>query len=162
MLIMLKIQKNIQMGGFYMNIRICAFSFFSVLILLSTTACSTKTTLSLPENVPYKTYTLKQLPPQVEKRAKELKQQKISSNDETPNSILFYTNDISYVLITSGWKPTGGYSIRINRVSPDTEGVIIYASDIPPAKGAMVEQVISAPLLTISIPHVKNAKVIWE
>lgn len=98
----------------------------------------------------------------MEQRAKELKQKKITDNDTTPDSFLFYTNDTNYVLITSGWKPTGGYSIRINRVSPGTNGVIIYASDIPPTKNAMVEQVITAPLMAISIPNVKNVKLIWE
>lgn len=146
-----------------MNLRLWLVSIISFFLLLGTSACSTKTTVTLPENTPYTTYKINEVPPQVQVSAKEMKQQKIRNNDTTPSSTLFYTNNTNYVLITSGWKPTGGYTIRINRVSLNANAVTIYASDIAPEKDAMVEQVISAPLIVLSVTNdAKHVRLVWE
>lgn len=137
---------------------------FLTLFMLTTYGCSTKTTLSpIRENVSYKIHPLRDLPPPVEARAKQMKNEKITKNDNTPTLSLFYTNNTNYVLITSGRKPTGGYNIMINRIYHDKNGVTIYAKDVAPPKGAMVEQVITAPLLVISIPENRKAvRLLWE
>lgn len=146
-----------------MNLRLAFVSLLGLILLLSTSACSTKTTASLSENIPYTIYSLKELPSQLQDSAKEMQRTKELHGDKTPASTLFYTNNTNYVLLTTGWKPTGGYSIRVNRISADDDEATIYARDIAPAKGAMVEQVITVPLLALSISkNIKSVRLIWE
>lgn len=60
-------------------------------------------------------------------------------------------NDHTYLIIALGERPTGGYSVNVSKVEQRGSVLHVYAQEKTPAKGSMVIQVISYPLIVVSV-----------
>lgn len=59
----------------------------------------------------------------------------------------------SYVVITAGLRPSGGYSLEIERSERTAEGTtILYVVERPPAATAMTTQALTYPSLVAVLP----------
>ncbi|MEJ5367456.1 MAG: protease complex subunit PrcB family protein [Bryobacteraceae bacterium] len=56
------------------------------------------------------------------------------------------------VTIHAGRKPTGGYAVKILRVSRDGARCTVHYAVIPPPEDAMVPQVLTYPSVSVKIP----------
>ena len=96
---------------------------------------------------------LKDLPPQVKQPLTEKGYQVIKSNDKY------------IIVISSGEKRTGGYSINVTQVEDNEGKTIITVNERNPVQGEITTQVITYPVVAIQIGNnispdfvVKNSK----
>ncbi|UFJ42957.1 protease complex subunit PrcB family protein [Brevibacillus humidisoli] len=61
-------------------------------------------------------------------------------------------NETRYVVIGAGQRPTGGYSLQIDRIENKNGKIIVYVVEKKPAPSALTTQAITYPSLVISLP----------
>ncbi|AKF95218.1 protease complex subunit PrcB family protein [Brevibacillus laterosporus] len=66
---------------------------------------------------------------------------------------LIHENDLTYVAIALGERPTSGYSIKVDKVQQETDGTyVIHVVEERPQK-SMLLQVITYPTTVITLPQ---------
>ena len=58
-------------------------------------------------------------------------------------------NDVANVTVASGEKPSGGYSIKVDKIETEGKDVTIYVYEIKPTKNKVVSTVITYPVVQI-------------
>ncbi|MGC8759415.1 MAG: protease complex subunit PrcB family protein [Bryobacteraceae bacterium] len=64
--------------------------------------------------------------------------------ERTPEAVI--------VTIHAGRKPTGGYSVKVRRVTKDGSRCVVHYAVVGPPPDAMVPQVITYPAVMVRIP----------
>lgn len=85
------------------------------------------------------------LPPNIKTAVEKVTSSKLSQNQVVPAA------GRSYLIVTLGERPTAGYTVHIQKVEQQGNALHVYVKEKPPAKGAMVIQVISYPYTVVSI-----------
>lgn len=57
-----------------------------------------------------------------------------------------------YVVISAGQRPTGGYSLYIDRVEREKGKTIVYVGEKKPAPTAMTTQALTYPTIVVALP----------
>ena len=86
------------------------------------------------------------LPTEVRTVVEELKK-----SDESRHRSLT-SAERTYLIIVLGQRPTGGYTINVNRLEQADDSLHVYAEEEGPPEDALVTQVISYPFIVISVP----------
>ncbi|WP_240418555.1 protease complex subunit PrcB family protein [Paenibacillus periandrae] len=75
----------------------------------------------------------------------------------------FEYHEKTYVLVNSGMKPNGGYSIQINNIKEEADAVIIEAEDISPSNNSSSLAVETNPTVLIIFNSTKkDVQVKWR
>lgn len=97
-------------------------------------------------DIPFRQESPQQLPVEVKKRWEEMQ-----ATGE-PTGVAVHTDKHTYVIATSGMRPTGGYRLNIQRIHRRGHTVVVYAEEQAPPPGSLVTQVITYPATVVSIP----------
>lgn len=57
----------------------------------------------------------------------------------------------TYLIIALGERPHGGYSVQVDKIEQQQDGLHVYVNEKPPEKGVMAIQVISHPYTIVSV-----------
>jgi len=76
---------------------------------------------------------------------------------DAPASQVAATADFTYVAISGGMQPTGGYNIAVDQVRRDGNGWVVQARVIPPPPGAIVTQALTNPVGFFKLPKLDGA-----
>ena len=68
----------------------------------------------------------------------------------------------SVLIIFGGQRPTGGYKISPQSITREGEKLVVVAPIVPPAKGSMTIQVLTAPYVVLAIEKVDVTHVNWK
>ena len=60
--------------------------------------------------------------------------------------------DYTYILVTEGERPTGGYTLEVTSVTTDSDKILVSTTFTSPPEDAMVITVITYPSTLIRIP----------
>ncbi len=66
-------------------------------------------------------------------------------------------NSHSVILVALGQRRTGGYSVSIDHVNRSGDGAVVTYTATSPGQGCMTTQMITSPVLIISVPRVASA-----
>lgn len=97
------------------------------------------------ESLPFTVEETTSLPPQVGALTEKLAGFKSGRNES------IVVDGRTYMILTLGERPTGGYRITVSKVEQRGQTIHVYAEEKPPAEGAIVIQVITHPYTVISI-----------
>lgn len=91
----------------------------------------------------------------------EAVKQALQANRQEGGYQLVQENGKTYVIISAGQRPTGGYQVDLTSITKDKNGKwTIHASVKKPGPGTMVTQVLTYPSMVISLPgQVTNVSV---
>lgn len=92
------------------------------------------------------------LPDEVKQRQVEVMQ---AAGDKFSHSEII-SGDRTYLILSLGQRPTGGYSIRINEVVRKGNTIRIHAEEVPPAQDAFTTEAITYPSIVISLVSPKR------
>ncbi|PTX58301.1 protease stability complex PrcB-like protein [Melghirimyces profundicolus] len=102
-----------------------------------------KQTLSFQQESP------KQLPEKVKKEQAEVMKESADSGKSSLTEVR--AGDRTYLILSLGQRPTGGYSIRVNEVVKKGDTIRVVAEEVPPAKGSFTTQALTKPTVVISV-----------
>jgi hypothetical protein len=74
-----------------------------------------------------------------------------------------HADEQTYVVIGLGQRPTGGYSLQVDKVEQSADGTWqVYVHESKPAPGSMTTQVLTYPTVVVSLPKADaQAKVVF-
>lgn len=61
------------------------------------------------------------------------------------------------ILVATGSRPTGGYSVRVDAVEPVGTGAVVRYTVTAPGAGCMTTQAITSPIAVVRVPRVDGA-----
>lgn len=97
------------------------------------------------ETLPFKVAQQTSLPTKIKtvvEKVRELKSQ---------HTEVVVSDDRTYLIITLGERPQGGYAVQVDKIEQRQDGLHVYVNEKPPEKGAIAIQVISYPYTIVSV-----------
>lgn len=77
----------------------------------------------------------------------------VKENREAEGLFTVSEGDYMYLVVNAGIKPTGGYTIKVNRISETNHAIYVQVEQTRPGEKDMVTMAISYPYQVVKIPH---------
>lgn len=92
----------------------------------------------------------------VEFKVEEIQLEALAELQSQPAGAYWVTeNDKTYLVITAGEKPSAGYAIEVKEITSDGQRLQVIATLQEPRPGEAVAQVITYPMIVLSLPDEK-------
>lgn len=80
----------------------------------------------------------------------------VRENREVEGLFTVSENNSMYIAVTSGMKPTGGYAVRVNRITETDHAIYVQVEQTSPGEADIVTMAISYPYHVVKIPDTKK------
>jgi len=95
-------------------------------------------------------------PVPVEFKVEDVQLEKLGELQSRPAGAYWVTeNDKTYLVVTAGEKPSAGYAIEIKEITYNGEQLQVIAQLKGPGPGDIVAEVLTYPMIVLSIPDAK-------